>query len=98
MSVPLAGDTGAPPAAPVAEPGSLTRAEMPVPAAEPDADTRSSAHQKMPQAAAMPPFTIRVGIDPAAGEVTLSLDPDTDPVTLVYENGRWTLASDRGSS
>ena len=62
-----------------------------------DADTRSSAHQKMPQAAAMPPFSIRLDVDPAAGEVTVRLDPDSDPVKLVYENGRWTLATDGGS-
>ena len=98
VSVPLAGDTGAPPAAPPTAAGPPTRTDSPVPTAEPDADTRSSAHQKMPQAAAMPPFSIRLDIDPAAGEVTLRLDEASDPVTLVYENGRWTLASDRGSS
>ena len=98
VSVPSAGDTGAPPAAPPEPAGPPTRADVPVPTAEPDADTRSSAHQKMPQAAAMPPFSIRLDIDPAAGEVTLKLDEDSDPVTLVYENGRWTLASDRASS
>jgi hypothetical protein len=52
----------------------------------------------MPPGAAMPPFSIRLDIDPAAGEVTVNLDPDSDPVRLVYENGRWTLATDRGSS
>jgi serine/threonine protein kinase len=97
VSVPLTGEAGSPPAAPPAPAGPPTRAEVPVPTAEPDADTRSSAHQKMPQAAAMPPFSIRLDIDPAAGEVTVRLDPDSDPVKLVYENGRWTLATDGGS-
>jgi hypothetical protein len=90
VSVPSAGDAGAP----VESISSPTRAEIPVPTAEPDADTRSSAHQKMPQAAAMPPFSIQLDIDPAGGEVTVRLDPDSDPVKLVYENGRWTLATD----
>ena len=94
VSVPLQGEAGAPPAAPAAPAGPPTRADVPVPMAEPDADTRSSAHQKMPQAAAMPPFTIQLDIDPAAGEVSVRLDPDSDPVRLVYENGRWTLATD----
>jgi predicted Ser/Thr protein kinase len=98
VSVPLTGEAGAPPATPPAPAGPPTRADVPVPTAEPDADTRSSAHQKMPPGAAMPPFSIRLDIDPAAGEVTVNLDPDSDPVRLVYENGRWTLATDRGSS
>jgi serine/threonine protein kinase len=99
VSVPSAGDAGAAPAGPAPMGGPPTRAEVPVPqASEPDADTRSSAHQKMPQAAAMPPFSIRLDIDPAAGKVTLKLDEESDPVTLVYENGRWTLATDRASS
>jgi serine/threonine protein kinase len=97
VSVPSAGETGAPPPAPVESVSSPTRAEIPVPASEPDADTRSSAHQKLPPAAAMPPFSIRLDIDPAAGEVTIGLDPDSDPVRLVYENGRWRLATDGAS-
>jgi serine/threonine protein kinase len=90
VSVPSAGEAGAPPES-ISSP---TRAEIAVPASEPDADTRSSAHQKMPAAAAMPPFSIQLDIDAAAGEVTVRLDPDSDPVKLVYENGRWTLATD----
>jgi serine/threonine protein kinase len=93
VSVPSAGDVSAPPES-ISSP---TRAEVPVPAAPPDADTRSSAHQKMPEAAAMPPFSIRLDIDPAAGEVTMRLDEESDPVKLVYENGRWTLATGGGS-
>jgi serine/threonine-protein kinase len=63
------------------------------PAAAPDADTRSSAQRPMPPAeAALPPFSLRLDFDPEAGEVTLRLDEDSDPVTLVFENGRWRLA------
>ncbi len=39
-----------------------------MPAAPPDADTRSSAHQKVPERPRpLPPFSIRLDIDPAAG-------------------------------
>ena len=97
VSVPSAGEVSAPPESPPESISSPTRAEIPVPPSQPDADTRSSAHQKMPAAAAMPPFSIRLDIDPAAGEVTVRLDEDSDPVKLVYENGRWTLATDGAS-
>jgi hypothetical protein len=90
VSVPSAGEVSAPPES-ISSP---TRAEVPVPAAPPDADTRSSAHQKVPEGLAMPPFSVRLDIDPAAGEVTLRLDEESDPVRLVYENGRWVLAPD----
>ncbi len=92
VSVPSAGEVGAPPES-ISSP---TRAEIPVPASQPDADTRSSAHQKVPEAAAMPPFSIRLDIDPTAGEVVLRLDEESDPVRLVYENGRWRLATEGG--
>ena len=64
-------------------------------AAPPDADTRSSAQTPMPDplpVAALPPFSLRLDFDPEAGEVTLRLDDDADPVRLVYENGSWRLA------
>ena len=68
------------------------------PAAAPDADTRSSAQTPMPDplpVAALPPFSLRLDFDPEAGEVTLRLDDDSDPVKLVYENGSWRLAPNR---
>ena len=39
-----------------------------------------------------PPLSLQLSFDPAAGEVTLRLDDESDPVRLVYENGRWMLA------
>jgi serine/threonine protein kinase len=97
VSVPLAGDVGAAAAGPAPPTGPPTRADVPVPAAEPDADTRSSAHQRMPAGPAMPPFAIHLDVDAGAGEVTLRLDEESDPVTFVYENGRWRLAPDARS-
>ena len=41
---------------------------------------------------ARPPLSLQLDFDPAAGEVTLRLDDESDPVRLVYENGRWVLA------
>jgi serine/threonine-protein kinase len=96
VSVPSAGDAAAP-AAPPEPPRAPTRAEVPVPTAEPDADTRSSAHQRIPEPTAVPPFSIQLDIDPVAGEVTMRLGEEADPVRLVYENGTWRLATDGGS-
>ena len=63
--------------------------------APPDADTRSSAQMPMPEVpteAFPPPLSLHLSFDPAAGEVLLRLDDESDPVRLVYENGRWRLA------
>jgi predicted Ser/Thr protein kinase len=72
-------------------------APPPPAAATPDADTRSSGHMTMPDVPtelSPPPLSLRIDFDPAAGEVTLRLDEDSDPVRLVYENGHWRLAPD----
>ena len=65
-------------------------------ASAPDADTRSSSHMitppELPTEASPPPLSLHLSFDPAAGEVTLRLDDESDPVRLVYENGRWMLA------
>ena len=65
-------------------------------ASAPDADTRSSSHMitppELPTEASPPPLSLHLSFDPAAGEVTLRLDDESDPVRLVYENGRWKLA------
>ncbi|HEX6652411.1 MAG TPA: FHA domain-containing serine/threonine-protein kinase [Thermoleophilaceae bacterium] len=64
-------------------------------ASGPDADTRSSSHMIMPEPpteASPPPLSLHLSFDPAAGEVTLRLDDESDPVRLVYDNGRWRLA------
>jgi pSer/pThr/pTyr-binding forkhead associated (FHA) protein len=37
------------------------------------------------------PFTLRIDVDPAAGKATVSLDDDSDQVSLVHEDGRWRL-------
>src|SRR5215210_657162 len=70
-------------------------APPPPAAAAPDADTRSSAHMVVPDVPTEltpPPLSLRIDFDPGAGEVTLRLDGDSDPIRLVYENGRWRLA------
>jgi predicted Ser/Thr protein kinase len=93
VSVPSAAEIAASP------PGPVTRVEA-VPSAEPDADTRSSAHQLVPDpqtTASLPPLSIQLDFDPAGAEVVLRLGDDSDPVRLIYENGRWVLAPDGGS-
>jgi serine/threonine-protein kinase len=90
VSVPSAAEIAAAP------PGPVTRVEA-VPSAEPDADTRSSAHQQLPDlptAASLPPLSIQLDFDPSASEVVLRLGDDSDPVRLIYKNGRWVLAPD----
>ena len=85
VSVPFAAEPSAEPAVPAAAP--------------PDADTRSSAQTPMPEqpaTAPVPPLSLRLDFDPEAGEVTLRLGDDSDPVKLVYENGSWRLAPDGG--
>src|SRR5262245_58947914 len=62
------------------------------PAAAPDAATRSSSNMAGPPTEIYPPLSIRLDFDPAAGELTLSMGEDSDPVRLIYEDGRWRLA------
>jgi serine/threonine-protein kinase len=98
VSVPSAAEPVAAPAGPP------TRTDAAVPTAEPDADTRSSAHQRRPApppdepptTVAPPRLSIQLDFDPAAGEVILRLGDDSDPVRLIYENGRWRLAPNGG--
>jgi hypothetical protein len=69
----------------------------PGPASEPDADTRSSAVTPAPPppvAELPPPLSLRLHVDPAAGEARIDLGDDADPVRLVYADGRWRLAED----
>jgi hypothetical protein len=94
VSVPSAAEIAASP------PGPPTRVEA-VPSAAPDADTRSSAHQVVPDpstAASLPPLSIQLDFDPSGSEVVLRLGDDSDPVRLIYENSRWVLAPNGGSS
>ena len=44
----------------------------------------------------LPPFALRIEVDPAAGRVTVALDEDSDEIGLVHRDGRWRL--DRPSS
>ena len=60
--------------------------------ATPDADTISSAHMTVPPSEAYPPVSIHLFFDPGAGELTLTLDEESDSVRLVYEDGRWRVA------
>jgi serine/threonine protein kinase len=63
----------------------------------PDADTRSSAQTPMPEPpteAFPPPLSMQLHFDPAARELTIRLDEESDLVRLVYEDGRWRLAPD----
>jgi hypothetical protein len=39
-----------------------------------------------------PRLSLRIDVDLEAGEARLELDPDSDPVRLVYRDGRWRLA------
>jgi serine/threonine protein kinase len=93
VSVPAAATPEAPAteAAPEAPPAPTAAPE----AVAPDADTRSSARTPMPEPAteaSPPPLSLRLDLDPAAGELTLWLDDESDPIRVVYENGRWRLA------
>jgi serine/threonine-protein kinase len=78
----------------------VVQVSVPVaPAAAPDADTRSSAQMPMPEPpteVTPPPLSVRLDFDPAAGEVTLELGEDAEPVRLVYEDGRWRVATNSG--
>jgi len=65
-------------------------ASAPEAAAAPDADTRSSEH--IPTPALAPPLSLRLEFDPATGEVRLDLGDDSEPLRLIYEEGRWRLA------
>jgi serine/threonine protein kinase len=97
VSVPSAADVGAPAPGPPPPAGPATRTDVPVPPSAPDADTRSSARQQVPEPSALPPFSIHLEVDPVAGEVSVRLDDESDPVRLVYKNGRWQLAAHDGS-
>jgi hypothetical protein len=69
----------------------------PGPASAPDADTRSSAAMPTvpPEAAeAPPPLSLRLYVDPAAGEARIELGDDAEPVRLVFSDGRWRLAQE----
>ena len=74
----------------VSVPAASEAASAPEAAAAPDADTRSSEHMPMPALA--PPLSLHLEFDPATGEVRLDLGDDSEPLRLVYEEGRWRLA------
>jgi hypothetical protein len=39
-----------------------------------------------------PPLSLHIEFDPATGEVRLDLGDESEPLRLVYEEGRWRLA------
>jgi pSer/pThr/pTyr-binding forkhead associated (FHA) protein len=39
----------------------------------------------------LPPFSLRIDVDPVAGTATVALDEDADAVELVLSDGRWQL-------
>ena len=39
-----------------------------------------------------PRLSLRIDVDLESGEAHIELDPDSDPVSLVYRDGRWRLA------
>jgi serine/threonine protein kinase len=55
-------------------------------AAEPLAEDRAA------QAPVPPRFSLRIDVDLESGEARLELDPDSEPVRLVWRDGRWHLA------
>jgi Protein kinase domain/FHA domain len=40
----------------------------------------------------LPPVSLRIEVDVESGEARLEFDPESDPVRLVYRDGRWRLA------
>ncbi|MDX6661707.1 MAG: hypothetical protein QOJ55_2529, partial [Solirubrobacteraceae bacterium] len=57
-------------------------------AAEPLAEDRAA------EAAVPPRFSLRIDVDLESGEARLELDPDSEPVRLVWRDGRWHVAPD----
>jgi len=41
--------------------------------------------------AALPPFSLRIEVDPAAGKATVALDDDSEEIGLTHSDGRWRL-------
>jgi pSer/pThr/pTyr-binding forkhead associated (FHA) protein len=41
--------------------------------------------------AALPPFSLRIEVDPAAGKATVALDDDSEEIGLIHSDGRWRL-------
>jgi pSer/pThr/pTyr-binding forkhead associated (FHA) protein len=55
-----------------------------------DADEPTEDRAGRPSVA--PRFSLRIDVDLESGEARLELDPDSDPVRLVFRDGRWVLA------
>lgn len=54
------------------------------------ADEVTESRVREPSAA--PRLSLRIDVDPESGEARLEFDPDSEPVRLVYRDGRWRLA------
>jgi pSer/pThr/pTyr-binding forkhead associated (FHA) protein len=74
----------------VSVPAASEAPSAPDAASAPDADTRSSEH--IPTPALAPPLSLHIQFDPATGEVRLDLGDESEPLRLVYEEGRWRQA------
>jgi pSer/pThr/pTyr-binding forkhead associated (FHA) protein len=57
----------------------------------PSATTPGAASRPPP-----PPLTLRIALDPGSGEAHLQLDDASEPIRLVYEGGRWSIAPGDG--
>jgi serine/threonine protein kinase len=73
------------------------------PAPAPEPPTEESAAEPVVEPAAEPagrevppPVSLRLQFDPASGEVRIELDEKSEPLRLVYEEGRWRPAGGTG--
>ena len=61
-----------------------------------DEPTEEASHEAAEEPATepsvAPPLSLRIDVDPESGEARLEFDPDSEPVRLVYRDGRWRLA------
>ena len=65
---------------------------VPEPAGEPGPDPDpGTASDVVSEAPELPPLTLRIDVDPAAGKATVALDDSADQVRLVHQDGRWRL-------
>ena len=64
----------------------------PEPAAEGEPAAVEPATAAVATPADVPPFSLRIDVDPVAGRATVGLDGESDAVELVLTDGRWRLA------
>jgi pSer/pThr/pTyr-binding forkhead associated (FHA) protein len=94
---PAASETVAPPSrsAPAAPEPAGT--EVPDVEAAPEPEVAEAASEPVAEVAeeaapaALPPFSLRIEVDPAAGKATVALDDDSEEIGLTHSDGRWRL-------